>query len=85
MAYGTHPFCPSVYHPLTQDTVTDFGKQSPSPLLYCPLGHTTGGTNFCVISTHFPYPSLSYPVAQITGTDVATQFPNPSESKPDRQ
>ena len=33
-------------------------------------------------SLHYPYPSLLYPVAHITGIDEATQFPNPSESKP---
>jgi len=82
VAYGTHPPYPSVSHPVTHDTFTDFGKQLPSPSLYFPVGQTTGVTNSGVTSLHFPYPSLSYPVAQITGTDEATQFPYPSESKP---
>ena len=38
-----------------------------------------------VTSTHFPYPSLAYPVSQITGIDYFTQFPKPSGRKSDGQ
>jgi hypothetical protein len=38
-----------------------------------------------VTSTHFPYPSLAYPVSQITGIDYLTQFPKPSGRKSDGQ
>jgi len=42
-ANGTHPPWPSDSHPVTQDTVTVIGMQSPFPSLNSLLGQTYGG------------------------------------------